>query len=44
MTTMSLVQITIEPTHNSFTYIKQLNEQRRTEAFAICLYICPSLS
>ena len=41
---MSLVQITIEPTHNSFTYIKQLNEQRRTEAFAICLYICPSLS
>ena len=44
MTTMSLVQVTIEPTHNSFTYIKQLTKQRHTEAFAMCLYTCPSLS
>jgi hypothetical protein len=44
MTTMSLVQVTTEPTHNSFTYIKQLTKQRHTEAFAMCLYTCPSLS
>jgi hypothetical protein len=44
MPTISLVQITIEPSHNSFTYIKQLNQPKHTEAFVICLYICPSFS
>jgi hypothetical protein len=44
MTTRSLVQVTIEPTHSSFTYNKQLNGERCTETFAICLHICLSLS